>query len=169
MHKTLLYLTVVLLAFGCGQKASEKSQETDCIALDENKIFCDTTWFLPYVDADTRDTLREVFEAWKFRLDDECEITLTLYKDNTYRDYSPCEWDFPFTGFYQYVCDTLYCVRIDIDNHSVSHHNPPRVICFEKYLKQNGRLKYISRKRHIAADQFDIQPAPNEMIFEKVD
>jgi hypothetical protein len=142
--------------------------QKDCNCLDENMIFNDTTWFLPYANAQDRDTIRAIFEQWKVYIDEDCEITLTLYNDSTYRDYSPCEWDFAFTGFYQYICDTLYCVRINIDDHSINSYNPPRVICLEKYVRKNNYLKYLCRKKHIIKDKYDIQMATHELVFEKI-
>lgn len=181
MKKLGLFLILVFICFNCRQKIHKELAKNenvpisnmevakrDCDSIDENKIFNDTTWFLPYADADSRDPLREVYEEWKVHIDEECDITLTLYKDSTYRDSSPCEWDFSFTGFYKYVCDTLYCVKIDINNHSISHYNPPKVICLEKYIKQNNCLTYIERKEKRFEDKFYVQKAPNKLCFELV-
>lgn len=181
IKRFIVLSTLILICFCCNPKERRESvgeenipimvvdvTKRNCDSIDENKIFNDTTWFLPYSDADIRDTLREVFEEWKFRIDEGCDITLTLYKDSTYRDNSPCEWDFAFTGFYQYVCDTLYCIRIDISDHSTNQYEPPKVICLEKYVRQNNSLKYIWRKEKYSNNKFYIQKAPNQLSFELV-
>lgn len=168
MNKIVYYLVLALFCFGCNIKTTNSDENiefNDCMALDENKIFNDKKWFLPYADADNLDSLRATFEQWKYRLDDECEITLTLYEDSTFVESSPCEWNIVFSGYYQYVCDTLFCVRIDIDDHSINAYDLPRVKYLEKYIKQGDSLKFIWRKEQITSDKFEITDAPSELIF----
>jgi hypothetical protein len=188
MQKRIFYLPLIVVCFACGSKTSKNdndnvntdttlslstiNEQNNYYCIDENKIFNDTTWFLPYVDVATRDTLRAVFEQWKFQLpvdegfDKGCEITLTLYKDSTYIYQSPCEWVAELlTGTYFYCKDTLYCVEIGIGMIEGSD-GLPKVICLDQYIKQSNQLKCIWSKRQFI-DKLHIQKAPNELIFEK--
>jgi hypothetical protein len=191
------YLSLILLVvcFACAPKSSNNAsdenvsstdtilstdaisftndEQNDCVSLDENKIFNDTTWFLPYIDVATRDTLRAVFEQWKFQLpvdegfDEGCEITLTLYNDSTYMYNSPCEWVSEIlTGTYFYCNDTLYCVEIGIGRIEDSD-GLPKVIWLRKYIKQGKHLKSILHKRQIAKDRMYTVKANNDLVFEK--
>lgn len=164
MYKRVLYVLLLVICCSCGalttaeeinnvEHISDITMTTDtCQPINLTHVFTDTTWFLSYIDADLRDTTRSVFEQWIFHIptdeaiDKNCYITLTLYQDSTYIYSSPCEWDFPSAGYYTYVCDTLYCVEIDINDHSISSYNPPRVQWLEKLIRKNNKLHYIWRK-----------------------
>ncbi|MDR1592543.1 MAG: hypothetical protein LBS16_06655 [Prevotellaceae bacterium] len=188
MQKRSFYLSLILVAvfFACGSKASTNDnvsdtdttlsaiseQNNNCI-IDENKIFNDTTWFLPYVNVAKRDALRAVFEQWKFQLpvdegfDEGCEITLTLYKDSTYMYNSPCEWVADtLTGTYFYCNDTLYCVEIGIGSIEDSN-GLPKVQCINQFIKNKNKLKYLFGKQQIFKGKMRVVKAPNELVFEK--
>jgi hypothetical protein len=183
--RKIFYLILVVGCFACGSKTGSNAnddtasptnskQNNNCI-IDEDKIFNDTMWFLPYINVAERDTLRAVFEQWKFKLpvdegfDEGCEITLTLYKDSTYIYRSPCEWVAEIlTGTYFYCNDTLYCVEIGIGTIEDSD-GLPKVQWLSKYVKSKNKLKSLSSKQQIVKGNMRVLEAPNELVFEKQD
>ena len=169
MQKRSFYLSLILLVvcFACGSKTSNSTnndnitsidtmlsasnEQIDYNCIDENKIFNDTICFLTYSDVGTRDTLREILELWKFKLDDDCTITLTLYKDSTYMYDSPCEWDFSFYGVFFYCQNALYCVELGLKHEYAPNpkSNPIMVKNVEKFITKDNKLKPVWRKELI--------------------
>ena len=180
MLKRNLYLNLILviICFTCVSKTSDKVNtdsdiipleiiKQNCERIDENKIFNDTTWFLAYINADVRSSTKAIFEQWECRLDEKCKMTLTLYEDSTYIDFSPCEWDFAFSGYYRYVCDTLYCIEIGIEDTDNGGDYSPKVKWLLKYIKNHNKLEFIWRKKQIFKDDFYTINTHNKVIYEK--
>ena len=182
MNRSILYLLLALACFSCGKNTTAKIMNNKnvadttiekqvCEPIDETKLFTDTTWFLPYADAYWRDTTRAISEQWVFHLPgsenlhENCCITLTLYEDSTYSDNSPCEWDFPFTGYYQYVCDTLYCVYIDYDDFFVDSNPRQRVQWLVKLIRKGDKLHYVWSKENMKDG--DIITVDLSLVLEK--
>jgi hypothetical protein len=140
----LLCVTILLLSYNFFQRDNTRSinavKDTCFICQNNEGAFKDTTWFLPYLDVLTRDTMRQVLEKWISVVNDDCLTYFKLYTDSTYI-YHSCEVDgWETGGFYHYCNDTLFCVEITPNSEFDAEHNPPSIKGIEKYVRNKNKL-----------------------------
>jgi hypothetical protein len=171
----IFFVCIIMILLSCNFSRKNHtsnaniSVDTDtCFICQNNEnVFKDTIWFLPYLNIFARNATRQIFEKWVYKISDNCLTFITLYADSTYLENS-CEVDGWLSGgFYHYCNDTLYCVEITPENEYDAEHNQPSIKGIEKYVREKDRLQFFWRKEQIVGNKMNMVYTEGELIFIK--